>query len=475
MWLMGKRLTILIITFLVILSFSLSSMAQEKEVKLVEVTVKKGDTLHKFAEIYLRDPSRWPEIYKYNKDLVKNPDLILPAMVIKVPIGLLKDEIADIIHMRNNVRARKRGESEWEKATLYMRLFSEDGVRTFADSQARIEFIKGEIVSLGENSLIILRPEKKEETVELLSGELRASEAKVLTASAVVEPQISPMLAKPDFKTKIKEDKTTLVSVYKGKVDLIAQGERVTIPEGFMSQAKLNYAPEKPIVLPPPPDLSLAKEELAKAPTAPALSEKEKIEEKINLEEDLATLDFSEKKRLGIKYLHLQVASDTEFNDIVEDKKLESIEGYQKSRLPDGEYFWRVSYIYEDDFESEYSSVRSFRVVTTPPGLEAFSPEEGEKIRDELVKVKGRTDKGCTVTVNDKRVYVNENGDFFVVVYLSRGNNVITIRSQDRAGNEATLERRVEVVSVKKKGFWRGTGIAVVTLGVIVIILVSTL
>jgi len=305
---------------------------------------------------------------------------------------------------------------------------------------------------------------------------LRASEAKVLTASAVVEPQVSPVLARPDFKAKIKEDKTTLVSVYKGKVDLIAQGERVTVPEGFMSQAKLNYAPEKPIALPSPPELSEAKAELAKAATSPELIEEGKLEREVNLGESLAELDFLEKKtRLGIKYLHLQVASDTEFNDIVEDKKLESIEGYQKSRLPDGEYFWRVSYIYEDDFESEYSSVRSFRVVTTPPGLEAFSPEEGEKIRDELVKVKGRTDKGCTVTVNDKRVYVNENGDFFVVVYLSRGNNVITIRSQDRAGNEATLERRVEVVSVKKKGFWRGTGIAVVTLGVIVIILVSTL
>jgi hypothetical protein len=473
---MGKRAAILIIALLVILSLFTLSKAQEEKVKLIEVTVSPGDTLYKFAEIYLRDPSRWPEIYKYNRELVKDPNLILPAMKIKIPVGLLKDEIADLIFLRNNVRARKKGESEWEKATLYMRLFSEDGVRTFTDSQARIKFIKGEIVSLGENSLVILRPEKKEETVELLSGELRASEAKVLTASAVVEPQISSTLAKPDFKTKIKEDKTTLVAVYRGKVDLIAQGERVTIPEGFMSQAKLNYTPEKPIALPPAPDLTRAKEELAKAPTAFGLPEEGKIEGKIGLEENLSSLDFSEKKEsLGIKYLHLQVASDPEFNNIVEDKRLESIEGYQKSKLPDGEYFWRVSYIYEDDFETEYSSARSFRVVTTPPVLEVFSPQEGEKIRDEFIKVKGRTDKGCTVSVNDKSVYVDKNGDFFAVVYLSPGNNVITIRSQDRDGNEALLERTVELLPAKKKGFWGGAGIAVVTLGVIVIILVSAL
>ncbi|MDH5662479.1 MAG: hypothetical protein OEY92_05725, partial [Elusimicrobiota bacterium] len=206
MWLIGKRGTILIITFMAILSLFSLSRAQEERVELIEVTVKKGDTLHKFAEIYLRDPALWPEIYKYNKDLVENPDIILPEMKIKVPIGLLKDEIADIIRIKNNVRTRKRGESEWERGVLHTRLFSEDGVRTLSDSLAHIRFIKGEIVRLGENSLVILKPEEKEETVELLSGELRASEAKVLTASAVVEPQISPALVKPDFKTKIKED-----------------------------------------------------------------------------------------------------------------------------------------------------------------------------------------------------------------------------------------------------------------------------
>jgi len=475
MWLMRKRGFIFIIASLFIICIFSLSQAQEERVELIEVTVKKGDTLYKFADIYLRDPALWPEIYKYNKDLVENPDIILPAMKIKVPVGLLKDEIADIIRIKNNVRTRKRGESEWERGVLHTRLFSEDGVRTLSDSLAHIKFIKGEIVRLGENSLVILKPEEKEETVELLSGELRASEAKVLTASAVVEPQISPALVKPDFKTKIKEDKTTLVSVYKGKVDLIAQGERVTIPEGFMSQAKLDYAPEKPIAMPPPPELSKAKEELAKAPAGPELREQEVAQGEINLEEVLTGLDFYEKKReLRIKYLHLQVASDPEFTNILEDKRLESIEQYQRSRLPDGEYFWRVSYVYEDEFESEYSLSRSFTVVTTPPGLEVSSPQEGEKIPDEFIKVKGKTDEGCTVGVNDKRVYVNDKGYFFDVVYLTLGKNIITVQSEDKKGNVAIVKREVERVPPKKRGFWGGTGIAI-TIGIMAIILVSVL
>jgi len=475
MCLMGNRGAILITISLFSLCLLSLSPAQEEGVELIEVTVKKGDTLHKFAEIYLRDPSLWPEIYKYNRQIVKDPNLILPEMKIKVPVALLKDEIADIIYIMNNVRARKRGKSEWEKAVLNLRLFSEDGVRTLSDSQARIKFIKGEILRLSENSLIILKPEKKEETVELLSGELRASEAKVLTASAVVEPQISPALDRPDFKAKIKEDKTTLVSVYKGKVDLIAQGQRVTIPEGFMSQAKLNYAPEKPIVLPPPPDLGRAEEELRKGAPSPELPEGEKLEEEISLEDSLAALDFSgNRARIGIKYLHLQVASDAELSNILEDKKMENIEEYQRGALVDGKYFWRVSYIYEDELESEYSPVRTFVVDTTPPGMEISFPQGGEEIEDEFVKVRGRTDKDCRVKVNDKPVFVDDEGNFVAAVYLGQGKNIITVQSEDEYGNVATLQREVEATPSEKRSFWQKAGFAI-TIGVIVIILVSVL
>ena len=57
MRLTGKRGLILIITSLFIVCLFSLSEAQEEKVKLIEVTVKKGDTLYKFADIYLRDPS----------------------------------------------------------------------------------------------------------------------------------------------------------------------------------------------------------------------------------------------------------------------------------------------------------------------------------------------------------------------------------------------------------------------------------
>lgn len=48
-------------------------------------TVQSGDTLGKIAQRFLEKANRYPEIFELNKDVLKNPDLIHPGQVLKLP------------------------------------------------------------------------------------------------------------------------------------------------------------------------------------------------------------------------------------------------------------------------------------------------------------------------------------------------------------------------------------------------------
>ena len=48
-------------------------------------TVVAGDSLSKIAQRELGDASRWRAIYDANRDTIKDPDLIHPGQVLKMP------------------------------------------------------------------------------------------------------------------------------------------------------------------------------------------------------------------------------------------------------------------------------------------------------------------------------------------------------------------------------------------------------
>jgi LysM repeat protein len=60
----------------------------DKTDQLQTYTVKKGDNLWNISGAKLGDPSRWPAIFALNKDQIKNPDLIYPQQVLKLPIAV---------------------------------------------------------------------------------------------------------------------------------------------------------------------------------------------------------------------------------------------------------------------------------------------------------------------------------------------------------------------------------------------------
>ena len=48
-------------------------------------TVAAGDSLSKIAKKLYGDGGKWKRIFEANRDIIKNPDLIHPGQVLKIP------------------------------------------------------------------------------------------------------------------------------------------------------------------------------------------------------------------------------------------------------------------------------------------------------------------------------------------------------------------------------------------------------
>ena len=421
---------------------------------LQEIVVKDGDTLWSVANYYLKDPRLWPEILKFNSLPSSDPNVILPGMKLRVPILLIKENLraAHLIYLLNDVRYRRHTEAEWKAARENMELNNEDGLRTLQLSRAKVKFSSGEILALEENSFIILRPDKKREEIDLLSGGVRASKTKVLAAGSMVNPRIEPRGPAPDFRTKVKEDKTTLVEVYEGVVDVEAQGKTVTLTRGFGTEVKFSQPPSLPHALPPQPDMkmeglnSIPGTNLTTSGKVTSSTLELAIKAPVTGTSKNDNKDESQSRMIGqiITKYHLQFSTAASFGAVVLDEidKLServSID-FKKYKLPDGTYYYRFAYMDELGFEGQFSPPVQFIIDSTPPRLDVTTPENEQEIYDEFINVEGISEPQVSLKANDKKVDVDDAGKFITAIMPRNGPNLITLIAQDKAGNVTKKE-----------------------------------
>lgn len=83
-----------------------------------------------------------------------------------------------------------------------------------------------------------------------------------------------------------------------------------------------------------------------------------------------------------------------------------------------------------------------------PPLLSIESPENAVIVDTSTISVKGKTDDGMFVTINDEPIKISEDGTFETSVGLMKGSNTIIVKARhpDNIGKEATVKINVKYV-----------------------------
>ena len=105
-----------------------------------------------------------------------------------------------------------------------------------------------------------------------------------------------------------------------------------------------------------------------------------------------------------------------------------------------------AAYAKRDTAESALSGEYVIIFDDQAPSIEIESPKEGENIqgkKNQNIQVKGKTEAGSKMYVNDRLGFVQDDGTFSVSFYLNPGENVLKIKVVDMAENITEKELKV--------------------------------
>lgn len=82
--------------------------------------------------------------------------------------------------------------------------------------------------------------------------------------------------------------------------------------------------------------------------------------------------------------------------------------------------------------------------VILGPRVEVLSPKNGSLVSNSFTEIIGNAKNITEISLNDRKIYVDEQGDFKEELLLSYGYNVLVIKAKDKFGRET--EKVLEVI-----------------------------
>ena len=334
---------------------------------------------------------------------------------------------------RNDVNTKRANAINWEKAHSEIPLYNRDAVQTFQNASAVIEFDSLNYLSMGENTLLIIKKierdllsNQRRSFLVMVDGELKGRIEESEEGSVFLQVATPTAVARirsgegqegeTEFKVTLNSDQSSTFAVYRGEAEVLAQGGMVEVKANQSTTVAPDQAPSAIEFLPTPIELH--------SPSTAAI---------FYYRDLVPRIEFRWESRKDLNGYHFVLASDPWFETLLVDEQL-SRSSFTHGNLKKGEYYWQVSGIRKKG-EGVFSETRKIELVqdNQAPMLEIQFPSEA--VNQPRFLLKGVTQPGALVFVGGTPVSTSSSGEFEWELQLKHGTNVVVVEAVDEAGN----------------------------------------
>jgi hypothetical protein len=331
----------------------LQASGQSSGEDYVVVMTDKDTTPLNVYQKYLESADFWRQLTEHN--------LLKDGVAVRIPKEMLKTgQIpSKVTKFSGSVEIARNFDWRWVKVVPNMLVQEGDWIRTRAKSSAEVQQDDGTVIVLRPNTKILFEAHGEAVTAR---GEIRTTRMKLDQGSIlsrvkklaqrdsrfeITTPTATSFIRGTEFRVKVEPEGATRLEVLEGRVDFGDSGQQVSVDGNFGSLVTAQgAAPEAPHALPPAPAELLSPEN------------------RQVLEGDLAMYDFSWSSTPGAVRYHVEVAADADFKQLVDETWVDGtsakVQSLDLSDLEPGTYFWRVSALDAQGYESGWSQTSHF-------------------------------------------------------------------------------------------------------------------
>lgn len=371
---------------------------------------------------------RYPRAYALANDLVntlRDLKTVSPGA----------ERLAVLLSQEGTVEVKKANQHLFSSAKENMLLEDGDIVKTSRSSYAKIKYPNGQFQTISPDSLVVIQALSvtaaggsrvevalKQGRVETItSAEMRPSDESVIAAgNTVIRPTADSRVG-----VSQQEGGDTQTSVFQGASQVESGGQVQRVEAGATGMAVITSSTggflSTSTLVAPPSVISPRDQQVLRVdnPTATPIL----FEWRTGMSPDVV----------------FQLSAKPLFSSLLTSEQTLKGERVTVDGLPAGSYYWRVRSTGPDD-KTYWSPTNRFRIIQVlqrPRVQRDLRLEvEATPIGDGVI-LKGRTDPGVSVSVNDLELPVGADGSFSKIeLFSDRGSQPVQVRAFDEEGNE---------------------------------------